>query len=301
MDVLEEVEILIVGSGPIGAVFARTLVSAGRSVVMIDIGNQETRKVGDHKKNSVAVQKNISLFTNPAQICCLQNGQNPNQQAFDNLPAAAASRIVGGMGSHWTCCTPRQLVGVERSDLFNPEEWEELYIRAEKMFWTNSTSFDKSIRQQLVKHVLQDAYQAKGRKILSMPLACNRSATNKEYVEWACPASILGDLAEPNNTNKNFSIRPNTQCVKLILDDVTGKVELALVKDLMEDKEYFIKAKKFVICAGAVLTPGILSNSYGLAETLPALVSSRAVDLKYARWVWTILHVLTFANDRAVT
>jgi pyranose oxidase len=216
------------------------------------------------------------LKPSPAQIGCLQNGQNPNQQAFDNLPAAAASRVVGGMGSHWTCCTPREFPGIERSDLFSDDEWEKLYGRAEKLFWTNSTSFDDSIRQQLVKHVLQDAYKAKGRKLLSMPLACKRSANNKEYVEWTCPASILGDLAEPNNKNNKFEIRPNTQCIKLIVDQTTGQVKLALVKDLMEDKEYFIKAKKIVVCAGAVLTAGILFNSPGLGETLPALVSSRA-------------------------
>ncbi|KAI0118221.1 pyranose oxidase [Nemania sp. FL0031] len=299
MDRLDEVDILIVGSGPIGAVFARTLVSAGRSVVMIDIGNQESRKVGDHKKNSVAVQKDISLFTNsvrgelhtlsvptngltanvepvswdptPAQMCCIQNGQNPNQMAFDNLPAAAASRVVGGMGSHWTCCTPREFPGIERSDLFTNEEWDKLYDRAEKLFWTNSTSFDDSIRQQLVKHVLQDAYEAKGRELLSMPLACKRSTDNKEYVEWTCPASILGDLAEPNNKNKNFEIRPNTQCIKLLVDPSTKQVKLAHVKDLMSNEKYYIKAKKFVVCAGAVLTAGILFNSEGLAETLPAL------------------------------
>ncbi|KAI0440520.1 pyranose oxidase [Xylaria telfairii] len=298
-DRLDKVDILIVGSGPIGAVFARTLVSAGKSVVMIDVGNQETRKIGDHKKNSVAVQKNISLFTNavrgelhtlsvptnsadnnvepaswsptPEQACCLQNGQNPNQQAYDNLDAAAASRVVGGMGSHWTCCTPREFPGIERSDLFTDEEWDQLYDRAEKMFWTNSTSFDNSIRQQLVKHVLQDAYNDKGREILSMPLACKRSTKNKEYVEWTCPASILGDLAEPKCDNELFEIRPNTQCMKPIVDTSTGQVEFAQVKDLMEDKEYWIQAKKIVVCAGAVLTAGILYNSDGLAETLPAL------------------------------
>ncbi|RBQ73613.1 hypothetical protein FVER14953_20436 [Fusarium verticillioides] len=76
---------------------------------MIDIGQQETRRVGDHKKNSVAVQKDISLFTNtvkgelhplsvptnsarplvepaswsrrPTDEAHVLNGQNPEQKA----------------------------------------------------------------------------------------------------------------------------------------------------------------------------------------------------------------------------
>lgn len=177
------------------------------------------------------------------------------------------------MGSHWTCCTPRQH-NLERSTLFSDTEWSNLYSKAEELFRTNSTSFDDSIRQQLVKHVLQDAYKNTSREIISMPLACKRGEKNKNYVEWTCPATILGDLSKPGYSG-DFEIRPNTQCVKLQLDDGTGQVAWALVKDLLQDETYYIMAKKYVICAGAVLTPGILFNSGFTTATLPALVSHK--------------------------
>lgn len=63
-------EVLIVGSGPIGATYARKLVDAGIQVLMVDIGAQGTKLIGDHKKNSVAVQKDISLFTNTVRVGC---------------------------------------------------------------------------------------------------------------------------------------------------------------------------------------------------------------------------------------
>ncbi|KAF6821432.1 hypothetical protein CPLU01_12515 [Colletotrichum plurivorum] len=304
---LDKVDVLIVGSGPIGAVFARTLVSAGRSVVMIDVGNQESRRIGDHKKNSLAIQKNVNLFTNTVQgeqhplsiptnmtnsslepasgganthkVRFVQNGQNPKQEAWDNIPAAVATRVVGGMGSHWTCNTPRQNTDLERSDLFSDEEWDDLYTRAEKLFWTDNTLFDDSIHQQLVKTVLTNTYKDSGREVLSMPLCGKRTAKNRCFVEWACTATILGDLAEPGNQSSLFQLRANTQCIKLELNH-SGQVELALVKDLLGDEEYYIQANKFIICAGAILTPGSVHTEQTVGFCQVVLKNSHVRDVE---------------------
>lgn len=166
---------------------------------------------------------------------------------------------------------------MERSTLFNDKEWDSLYGRAEKLFDTNSTSFDKSIRQQLVKKTLEQAYP--GRDMRSMPLACKRSEKNQHYVEWSATSTLLGDLSEPKNSNHLFDVKPNTQCLALALGP-DNQVEMVKVKDILTKEIYYIKAKKYVICAGAVLTPGILSNpptkegNFALGDTLPALVSS---------------------------
>ncbi|KAF5612475.1 pyranose 2-oxidase [Fusarium subglutinans] len=106
-----------------------------------------------------------------------------------------------------------------------------------------------------------------------MPLACKRKQGNKEYVEWSCTATILGELSSPEYFYKDgerlFDIRPNTQCDRLEVD-AQGQIQFAVIDDLENNKEYYIKAKKYVICAGAVLTPGILYKS-GLKGKLPAL------------------------------
>src|SRR5215204_4632381 len=132
-----EVDVLIVGSGPVGSTFARKLVEAGRSVHMVDMGTQLSRRPGEHLKNAHVFQRNIDLFasvirghlhtlsiptTNQPVVTLdpsafqidsskyrgfVLNNQNPDQDPATNLPGAAVTYAVGGIATHWTCATPR--------------------------------------------------------------------------------------------------------------------------------------------------------------------------------------------------
>ena len=57
-----EVDILVVGTGPLGATFARKLVEGGCSVLMIDAGPQISKRPGEHLKNSFLYRKNALSF-----------------------------------------------------------------------------------------------------------------------------------------------------------------------------------------------------------------------------------------------
>ncbi|KAI8948206.1 hypothetical protein F4801DRAFT_604599 [Xylaria longipes] len=275
-------DVLIVGSGPIGAVYARTLINhegqkdpkhpknpgfkVGK-VLMIDMGAQESLWAGEHHKNSVVVQKDLSLFTNKRVHF---GNHNPQQKPEYNIPASAATRIVGGMSTHWTACTPRQHPH-ERSKLFTDHEWDSLYGKCEALFSTSNTTFDNSVRHRLVKYVVKNRFQRDfehghkrprqtgPRKVEAMPLAVKQNSGNKSYLTWSCTATILGDLASPSPPDDRFKLMSQHQCDVLFIKD--GKVSGAVIIDLVSNREYVVEAKKYVICGGAVLTAGIMAKS----------------------------------------
>ena len=59
-----EVDALVVGTGPLGATFARKLVEGGCSVLMIDAGPQISKRLGEHLKNTFLYGKNALSFAN---------------------------------------------------------------------------------------------------------------------------------------------------------------------------------------------------------------------------------------------
>ncbi|KAB8249307.1 hypothetical protein BDV35DRAFT_390119 [Aspergillus flavus] len=63
-----EYDVLIVGSGPIGATYAKILADAGKDVLMVETGTQESKIAGEHKKNAINYQKDIDAFVHVIKV-----------------------------------------------------------------------------------------------------------------------------------------------------------------------------------------------------------------------------------------
>ncbi|UDD63603.1 hypothetical protein AFCA_010863 [Aspergillus flavus] len=63
-----EYDVLIVGSGPIGATYAKILADAGKVVLMVETGTQESKIAGEHKKNAINYQKDIDAFVHVIKV-----------------------------------------------------------------------------------------------------------------------------------------------------------------------------------------------------------------------------------------
>lgn len=292
------VEVLIIGSGPVGSTYARQLFEGGKykKILMIDLGAQLSAKPGTNAKNaylynynedgldalsqvvrgeltatSVPLQQpwpeNLSPISQPDPNApptkYRLNSENPDQLDWDNMPAGASSFNVGGMGGHWTCCTPRP-TPVERIPFIAPDEWDGLIERGEKLLQTNQVSFDGSLRGQVVKDTLAaifDPYLPPGRKVQMLPLACKR--LNPTWVEWTGADTVLGPLAESGVDKDQFELWPETICRRLIHHD--GKVTGAEVEHLPSKTKRFIKVEGrcgaegvVVVAANSFYTPQLL-------------------------------------------
>ncbi|KAI0689662.1 putative pyranose oxidase [Cytidiella melzeri] len=330
---ISEFDVFIAGSGPIGATYARLLTRQGLNVVMVEIGDQETRDPASHKKNEIGYQKDIDRFVRVIQGALstvsvpksstlmptldpsawrpsdpekmtITNGRNPLQEQYNNLPAESVTRCVGGMSTHWTCATPRFLKGVERPVIFpnnlklDDDEWKLLYDAASNLIGVSSTEFDKSIRHSTVLETLMKSEEFKNRGVKALPLACHRLAEGSPYVRWHSAENVYYDIFDQSLFGKQnsegvkrgkFYLLTNTRCTKLHNDTsdtepnvgFAGDIVSAEVMDLLADRfsgttkptpkvNYAIKAKIYVIAAGAVATPQILANSgYGAMRSQP--------------------------------
>lgn len=312
---LDQFDVFIAGSGPIGATFARFLVDRGLNVVMVEIGDQETRVPAAHKKNDIVYQKNLDKFTNIVQAgldfvsvpsastviptlgpyawrpanpnqAVVLNGRNPYQQAYNNIPSAAITRCVGGMSTHWTCCTPLLIKGLDRPIIFGDDEktddaeWDLLYSSAQRIIGTSDQEFNHSVRHNIVLRTLEKEFPHRNPKPL--PLACHRLADDSPYVQWHGADVVYGDMfTNPNKLNAEgvqrgrFRLLTNTRCTKLIQgpasSDGTIDIRFAEVQDILTARLYdennppqanfIINAKTFVVAAGASAGPQILANS----------------------------------------
>ena len=150
------VDVLIIGSGPIGATFARVLSerAPGATILMVDVGPQLTARPGVHVKNipdshertvaqirsqgpaqypyqipSFAERSAAAATSGPRRIAMLARPGTHLVSLEDadldvsGMPAASLSSNVGGMGAHWTCACPPP-GNTERISFIPEDEWQ---------------------------------------------------------------------------------------------------------------------------------------------------------------------------------
>ncbi|NKZ07047.1 pyranose oxidase [Actinomadura latina] len=293
------VDALIVGSGPVGSAFARELVEAGRSVLMVEAGSALSARPGAHLKNAYLYQRNLDLFSSvirghlsllsvpsndrpevtldPASFRVdfdrhrgfVRNNQNPDQDHTVNLGAEAVTYGVGGMATHWTCATPRHHPVVERSDLLAEQEWDVLYGDAERLLNTHDDAFDHAIRHTIVREKLQGEYTDLPERygVCNLPLAVERRTDNPDFVHWSGADSVLGPLADGARDDL-FDLRPDHLCRRLVRSADGSRVEYAEIQNLGDWGTLRVEAEHFIVAGGAVLTPQLLHASHIRPEAL---------------------------------
>ena len=284
MSDIERFDVVIVGSGPTGSAYARTITDLmpQARVLMIEGGPVVADPPGLHMANipDAAVREKAQIasqgphptayepMTAAEQLARKNGGPDPSMLRRpglfvvgggpidgDGFPAAHAASNVGGMGSHWFGACPRPSKG-ERVPFIPAWEMNEALDSAERLLRVSNQQFpDSEIAEPLeaILHSLYDEGRSYGRTIRPMPMALVRTATG---VLRSGPDIILDKLLRQPN---NFELRPNTVCMRIIMQD--GHAEGVEVKNTVTGETSTIEAGFVVAAADSLHTPQLLFAS----------------------------------------
>lgn len=279
-----QADIVIVGSGPVGSSFARTIANLDPAlgIVMIEGGPQITSPVGRHVKTIVDEDERILAQVasqGPAQYVYdtaasqpLRSGEpgerpvtaRPGtfllgdtsvQPGEDGMPAAAMSSNVGGMGAHWTCAAPVPGDG-ERVEFIDRADFDDAFAESWRLLHVTQHAFDGAPLGQEVRDLLAaefDQDRADDRRVQPMPLGITIDGAGDRY--WTGPDVILGDLPDSDA----FTLLPDTLARRVLTSDgIATGVE---VEDRRTGEIYRIDGRAVVVAADSFRTPQLLFAS----------------------------------------
>lgn len=280
----ETVDVLIVGSGPAGATYARTIGDAvpHARVLMVEVGPVVPGSRGDHTQNmtdeeraaaQLLTQGPDSGIERAAALADIAPGIDPSlefrqtilpglffvdprpelQPGEVGLPAASMASGVGGMGIHWGTSSPRPQQS-ERIPFLDDTDLDAALDRAEQLLGTTTHPVPGTGLPEAVRAAVAEVLDGPGLN----PTRFMPTSTRWEdgSLRFAGTGAILGELEQ---TAPGFELRPETLARRVLVDD--GVAVGAVLRDVRSGEEYEVRATHVVVCADGLRTPQLLFAS----------------------------------------
>lgn len=277
--------VAIVGSGPIGAAYARTILEQHSTVrvIMFEAGPQLTERPGASVRNIVDPEEKArareksqgpqagafreslgipagavveGMFTARQGTHLLDFGGDGSAHA-PTFPAVAAATNVGGQGAHWTCAIPRPAFS-EKVDFIDDVEWEDLISTAEGLLHHQAAAFADSPIGGAIRALLGQEFAEElpaGYGVSTLPVAGDPQQDGS--MVWAGADMVLGPLIEPGtDESARFALR-DLSLVRRI-EHEEGHVSGVTVEDLRTKDVSFVPADLVIVAADAFRSPQLL-------------------------------------------
>lgn len=242
-------DIIIIGSGPVGASCARNLAEKGLNVLILEAGEAISTPPGSHLRNQLKYQINPDSFFTEIDKWCkkYKNSGEPRE-----LPGANITQAYGGQGLLWTNNCPRLLSHALLS-MYTLKEWDKLYAQAEEYLYVNSALFNNSVRQKNIIETLSGVLDKQQRSIEKVPLAAKR--IDEKTLHFIATYDILDILP---SVRERITVKFGKKVKKLLVKNAhIYHVEVEASGQL----EYY-SAERIIIAGGAFDTTQLLYNSY---------------------------------------
>lgn len=274
------VDLVVVGSGPAGATFAREVYAQvpDARILMVEVGPQLTPRAGENIRNLPEPERAIAQCRSegPGQAGRRTSDTGASDgklaarpgtfllhdvargEAESGMPAAAMASNVGGMGAHWTCSCPKP--GDSERITFLDDVFDEAFDRACELLEVTQAGFPETPASRYLLGALGalfDAGRPADRCVQPMPLACR--PVGAALPHWSGPAEILGRLAEPEPGEDRFRLADETICRRVVHNDgIATAVEL---EHLPTGRTYTVSTRAVALACDAFRTPQLLYAS----------------------------------------